>query len=332
MSGSTRTLVAFGALLATAAACADFLSSNDGSIDLPAAFQTVPVGFSANSNSFDVTGDAGVPFSPESFGGSMNGDGDHGPGGNSGPGNGQGEDHDHDGFGRGGLRGLLMGGGLGRDFVGALAFGRGKGRGPFGSFLLSDDCTFDAATGRVTCPTRERHDLDVNVSFAFQDVNGVPQAKYDTGTTNTVNVKTSVSGTKSRHDGQVTSTVNHTSDRTVGGLATGSTQRTVNGTAAATENTTGIREGVAFSAIREAMDTTSGLVIPLVDGRPTIPSGGTVIRRMRVAITRDGTTSTRFRREQVTFDGTNVVKVQITQDDVTKNCTITLPGRHLVCE
>ena len=32
------------------------------------------------------------------------------------------------------------------------------------------------------------------------------------------------------------------------------------------------------------------------------------------------------------FDGTNVVKVEITQDDVTKNCTITLPDKKLVCE
>ena len=33
-----------------------------------------------------------------------------------------------------------------------------------------------------------------------------------------------------------------------------------------------------------------------------------------------------------TFDGTNVIKIQITQDDVTKNCTLTVPGKRLVCE
>ncbi len=345
MSVYTRNMLGLSAMLAVTA-CADILGSNDGSIDLPPAFQTVPVGFSANSNSFDESGDAGRPFLPESMGsGVFGGDGNQGPGGNSGPGNNNGEDDDHNGFGRRGLRGLLMGGGLGRDFIGALAFGSGKGRGPFGSFLVSDRCVFNAATGRVVCPTFEKHDVDVNLSFAFRDVNGIVQSKYDTGTTNTVNVQTSVSGTKSRHgddddddevdddDDDVTSTVSHTSDRTVGGLATGSTARTVNGVAEAHETTSGTRDNVAFTAQRDAADTTSGLVIPLVDGRPTFPSAGTVIRRMRITITKDGAVAkSRFRREKVTFDGTNVVKLEITQDDVTKNCTITLPSKKLVCE
>ena len=333
MSGTTGRLITLSAVVALSA-CGDLLSSNDASLALPEAFQTMPVGFSANSNSFDEAGDAGIAFFPGAFGDASR---NSGGGGNSGPGSansGRGS-HDgdrRDGFGKG-IRGLLMGGGLGRDFIGALAFERGKGRGPFGSFLLSDACAFSATTGRVTCPTRERHGLDVNVSFAFLDVNGVAQAKYDTGTTNSVNVQTSVTGTKTRHDGRVTSTVNHTSDRTVAGLATGSTQRTVNGTAQASEVTTGTRDDIEFTATREAHDTTTGLIIPLVEGRPTIPSAGTVIRRMRVAIEKAGEEPVvRFRREQVTFNGTNVVQVVITQDDVTKNCTLTLPARRLVCE
>ena len=334
MSGQSMKLLTFAAAVALSG-CTDLLSSNDNSIALPAAFQTMPVGFSANSNSFDEAGDAGVAFLPEAFdANAMSGSGgasNSGPGSqNSGSGH-HGDGDRRDGFGRD-IRGLLMGGGLGRDFIGALAFERGKGRGPFGSFLLSDQCTFSEATGRVTCPTRERHDLDVHVSFAFLDVNGVAQAKYDTGTTNSVNVQTSVTGTKTRHDGRVTSTVNHTSDRTVAGLATGSTQRTVNGVAAASEITTGTRDDVDFTATREAHDTTTGLVIPLVEGRPTIPSAGTVIRRMRVEIAKEGQDPVvRFRREQVTFDGSNVVQITITQDDITKNCTLTLPAKRLTC-
>jgi hypothetical protein len=54
---------------------------------------------------------------------------------------------------------------------------------------------------------------------------------------------------------------------------------------------------------------------------------------MKVTITKEGEDPrTRFRREKVAFDGTNVVKIEITQDDVTKNCTLTLPGKNLVCE
>lgn len=335
MPGSTRTLLAIATAL-TATACTDIINTGETSIALSPAFQTIPVGFSANSNSFDASGDLGSPFVPES----MQRIGFHGgEGENSGPGSddrrgGEDERHKdrHDGFGGGGIRGLLMGGGLGPDFIGAIAFGKGKGRGPFGHFQLPDSCTFSAETGRVTCPPKERHDLTVNVSFAFKDAAGNAQPKFDTLSTDLVNVQTAVSGTKTHHDGAITSMVSHESDRTVSGLAPGSTQRTINGTAEASENTTGTKDEVAFTAERVAYDTTSNLVIPIVEGRPTIPSAGTVVRRMRVSITRGGETRTRSRREKVTFDGTKVVKVEITQDDVTKNCTITFPEKKLACE
>ena len=331
MRGTTRTLLAIATAL-TAAACTDVMNTGETSIELSPAFQTIPVGFSANSNSFDASGDPGAPFVPEN----MSRIGLHDGGGSSGPGGRDGRDgrhkDRHDGFGEGGIRGLLMGGGLGPDFIGAIAFGKGKGRGPFGTFQLPDSCTYSSASGRVTCPPKERHGLTVNVSFAFKDAAGNAQAKFDTMSTDLVNVQTEVSGTKSRHDGAITSTVSHESDRTVSGLAPGSTQRTVNGTAEARENVSGTRDEVEFTAERAAYDTTSNLVIPIVEGRPTFPSAGTVVRRMTVSITRGGETRTKFRREKVTFDGTKVVKVEITQDDVTKNCTITFPEKKLVCE
>jgi hypothetical protein len=85
--------------------------------------------------------------------------------------------------------------------------------------------------------------------------------------------------------------------------------------------------------VRDANDTTTNLVIPIVDGRPTIPTSGKVVRNMKVSITPEGGTATsKTRREEVNFDGTNVVSVKITQDGTTKNCTITLPSKRLVCE
>lgn len=331
MSGSYRVLAA--SMILGAAACTDFLGGGDNTLPLNEAFQTVPAGFSANSHSFETSADAGAPFMPGALGPAIGfhggiGDGRSGQGGA--PGGRHGGDH-HDGMGPT-VRGLLMGGGLGPDFIGAIGFGRGRGRGPFGIFRLSDHCTFSAATGRVTCPDMERHGLTVSVSFAFQDTAGAAQAKFDTITTNTVNVQTSVEGTKTRHDGRITSELAHTSDRTVTGLAAGSAQRTVNGTSKATETTTGTRDSVRFTAVRVAGDTASNVVIPIVDGHPTIPRSGTVIRSMRVTVTpQGGTATTKTRREVVTFDGTNVVKVTITQDGETRNCTITLPGRQLVC-
>ena len=329
MSGSTRLLLALAALTATTA-CSDTIgTSNDAPLLLGAAFQSVPAGFSANSNSFDAAGDLGEGFLPRDLGNVV---GFHKEGGERKPDE-RGKDDRGKGFGEGGLRGLLMGGGLGPDYIGYLLFGKGKGRGPFGWFKLPDSCVFSIETGRVTCPDATKHGLTVRVSYAFLDADGEPQRKFDTLTTNSVNVQTGVSGTKTHRDGAATTTVNHTSDRTISGLLPGSDERTVNGTAQASERTVGEREGVEFTAVRELSDTTRGLVIPIVENRPTIPSGGTVIRNMKVTITKEGEEArSKSRREQITFDGSNVVKIQITQDGVTKNCTLTLPGRNLSCE
>jgi hypothetical protein len=337
MSGSTQRLLAVAAVASVAAACAD-LSGTDGNntLALGAAFQTVPAGFSSNSSTFDASGDAGVAFFPGNINPAVGFD-RGGEGGQRGEGekrgrDGKGERDHHDGFGEGGIRGLLMGGGLGPDFIGAIAFGKGRGRGPFGAFNLPSTCTFDDASGLVTCPDRTERGFTIKTQFAFEDEAGAAQAKFDTLTTNSVNVKIDVSGTKTRHEGS-TSTLHHSSDRTVAGLAPGKTEREVNGVASAHESTTGTRDGVSFTAVRDVNDTTTNLVIPIVDGRPTIPSSGTVIRNMTVSITPEGgTATTKSRREEVTFDGTNVISVKITQDGTTKNCTITLPGKRLVCE
>jgi len=226
-----------------------------------------------------------------------------------------------------------MGGGLASHFLGGGPFNSGRGNGPFGFKELDPRCTFSDATGRVTCPDKIKRGLTVSSSFAFKDAAGAAQPTFVRGTTNSVNVQIAVTGTKSRHDGQVTSTFDHESDRTVTGLAEGSAARTVNGTASAHEDVTGVRDGVRFTAVRDASETITNLVVPTREGRPTIPTSGLVLRDMTVSITPEGgATVTKTRREEITFDGTNVVKVKITQDGVAKNCTVTLPRRKLVCE
>ena len=326
MSHSTQQLLAVVAV-SMVAACSEPSVPRGDAMLLGPAFQSIPAGFSANSNSFDASGDLGEAYMPRDLASI----GFHcGPSGN--PGGHKGGERGH-GFGDGGIRGLLMGGGLGPEFRGLIGFGRGKGRGPFGYFNLPDSCTFDAGTGVVTCPETTKHGLTVNAAYVFKDEAGVAQAKFDTLTTNSVNVKTSVDGTKTHRDGAATTTVDHSSDRTIVGLAPGKTSRTINGTARAIEITEGTREGVEFASSREASDTTTALVIPIVDGKPTIPTSGVIIRNMKVTITKAGDESrTRTRREKITFDGTSVITVEITQDGVTRNCTITLPGRELICE
>ena len=326
MSRTTQQLLAIVAV-STAAACSDVNVPRGDDVLLGPAFQTVPAGFSSNSNSFDASGDVGEAFMPTGLA-SMGFHGGPGPSGGE-PGRGK-----HHGFGDGGLRHLLMGGGLGPEFRGLIGFGKGKGRGPFGWFKLPDSCTFEATTGVVTCPEVTKGGLKINVAYSFKDEGGIAQAKFDTTSTNSVNVKTTVAGTKTLRDGAATTTIDHSSDRTVEGLAPGKTSRTINGSAKGTETTEGTnREGVEFSSERIASDTTTNLVIPIAEGKPTIPTSGVVIRNMKVTITKEGAEPvTRSRREKVTFDGSNVIKIEITQDGVTKNCTITLPGKDLSCQ
>lgn len=293
-------LVAATAIVA-AAACSDSTSpSGSTSPLLVAAFLSTPAGFSSTSNTFSASSDDGEPWMPD-----------------------RGARDDGD----------MMGGGLRPEFFGGIPVGRGWDRGPFGLGELLENCTFSSTTGRVTCADVMRRGLTVSRSFAFTDAAGTAQAAPNSST-NTINEKVVVSGTVMRRDGNVTSTVEHTSDRTVSGLAAGSTQRTVNGASKGTESSSGkTRDGAAFTASRAVGDTTKGLVIPLQDGHPTFPTAGTVIREMTATIAVDGKAPvTKSRREVITYDGSSTAKVVITKDGATKNCTLPLPFGHLQCQ
>ena len=130
-----------------------------------------------------------------------------------------------------------------------------------------------------------------------------------------------------------TTSVNDVSDRTVSGLANGSTERTVNGSSMGQESTTGESSRGKFTATRVVGDTTSGLVIPVAtDNSQTYPTAGTVIRAIRASLTYEGQSAiTVTRREVVTYDGSATAKVVITENDSTRNCTRPLPRGPLSC-
>jgi len=224
-----------------------------------------------------------------------------------------------------------MGGGIADAFRGRILFGRGFGRGPFGD-LRDSNCAFSATDNRVTCAAVTRRGLTINRSFSYLDAAGAVQQAFDTATTNTVNAKTTVTGTRVHHDDD-TSTVNSKSDITVAGLASGSTQRTVNGTTSGTESTVGTKDdGVHFTASRVAGDTITGVIIPLQNGRPTFPTAGTIVRSMQATVTLDGQTpTTSLRREVITFDGSNTAQISVTQNGTTKTGTLSLVGGGMDC-
>jgi len=309
MKLTTSALYAAGLAL-TAAACQDSGSpATTSGGDISSAFSTLPVGFSSVQSTFgDSTGTDWTPGAGDDGGGR----GHHG---------GRGGDGDLGGGGGG-----LMCGGLGGFDLG-LGFG---GRGLLGG-ELSGNCAYDASTGRVACAPETNNGLTITRSVGYTDAAGNTQQAFDSTTTNTINSQVQVSGTREGRNGN-SSTVEHSSDRTVSGLAEGSAERKVDGTSAGRETTTGSDSTGTFEAVRVIGDTIQGVVVPVSTNGESYPTAGTIIRSMQARITYQGQSPTASsRREVVTFDGSNTASVVITTDGQTQNCTLALPGRQLSC-
>jgi hypothetical protein len=338
MSHKSHGLVAVAALLAAACSQSDTTATDASALAstaLSASFASTPVGYGELTSSF--VGSTAAAFSDASL---------------------------WIGGGRGASlgSGVLMGGGLGDAFVGGIAFGHGGHGGPFGGGLGCTG-TFNATTGRVECAAETRNGITVTRSAAYTNAAGQVQQAFDTLTTNTVNIQTAASGTVSYdraadtvggHHGwghgrgnvgrllgdtstilTASVTVQSASNRTVAGLASGSTQRTVNGTSRGTEATTGTSSRGAFTASRVFGDTTTGVIVPVraaTDTTKTYPTAGTVIRVVNASLTYTGQTAlTLSRREVVTYNGTTTATVTITENGATKTCTRTLPRGALTC-
>jgi hypothetical protein len=318
MSRTLLTLFAV-ALGATLISCGNYVAPGSSS-PLSSAFTSLPLGFQFVPSTFAggsaADSDGWAPPDGHTFG--AIGEGGHG--GRGGPGDGS--------MMCGGVGGAFHGDGLG------LGFGHGFDRGLFGGIFagisLPGTCAFDAGSGRVICDPATHDGLTITRSAAYLDGSGTTQSAFDSLTTNSINIRVTVAGTKVRHDND-TSVVQHTSDRTVAGLAPGSMQRTVNGSSSGTENIKGSNTTGSFTAVRTIGDTIAGVVIPQGSGMG-FPTAGTVVRSAQVVLTYAGqspTTSTR--REVITYNGSGTATVTITRDGVTQNCTLA-PRSRPVCQ
>jgi hypothetical protein len=229
----------------------------------------------------------------------------------------------------------MIGGGLGPDFLGGPGLGIDFGHGRFGDPIMNgNSCTYSASTGTTTCTPQSMGGLTAVSTIAFTDAAGTAQQSFDSLTTNTVTTTITVSGTITRRD-SATTTVSDASDRSVSGLAHGSTQHTVNGWATGTETTNGKDSSGTFTALRALGDTTRGVVIPVptTETSRSYPTAGTIIREMTVTLTYAGRTpQTAMRREVITYNGTNTAQLVITQGGTTKTCTLPLPFGQPSCQ
>jgi hypothetical protein len=315
------------------AACADTPTGPLGNRDailMGTAFNSLVAGYDNVTSTYAAPADGlSLAWLPSSVFGDGGGDpGQRGPG-RGGPGGGGGRGPG-DGHGRGGpgIAGF-MGGGLDGLFHGD---GFGHGHGGFG--VLPASCVYTASSQRVVCPDTTRQGLTVSRSAQYRNTAGAAQTSFDSLTTNTINMRFAVSGSVTRRDSAV-STVASSSDRTVAGLAPGSTQRTVNGTSAGTENTTGTNSSGAFTARRTMGDTVTNVVIPVAtaaNARP-YPIAGAVIRSMSATLTiAGGAPTTTARRELLTYNGTATATLVITENGVARNCTVPLPHGRPTCQ
>ena len=315
-------------------ACSDSVTNPSQTASLLDAFVPALAGFNQAQNTFSDGADGGMHGGPL-----------------GGPGGGGGRRH---GFGFG-----LMGGGLGGGFIGA-GFGPGFGHRPYDNGGIITQCVFSASSGRISCDPVTFNGLTITRSVKYTDASGAAQSAFDESTTNTINTQITVSGTivgrfdrfgrggrhHDDHDadddaglalaGSVTNdttAVQYTSDRTVGGLAAGSTQRTVAGTSAGQEVTVGTDSIGRFTLTRAAGDPAAGIVIPIQTSGPSYPTAGTVVRAMKVTLERAGSSPvSSTRREVITYNGSNTATVVITQDGTTQTCSLPLPRGRVSCQ
>jgi hypothetical protein len=301
----TITIALLGATTIVAA-CRDTSAPTSAiALSMASAFSSTPAGFDQLNTSFDA-GPTGGPFEPEF---DMHGHGVGGP---------RGMGHDGPGFGLG-----FMGGGLGGPFLGdGLRHFPGDGTA----------CSFSSGTGLVTC-TNTRNGLTITRVSKYTTTSGQAQPKIDS-TTNTVATTVTVTGTVTRRDSS-TSVISESSNETISGLAPGSPTRSIDGTSAGTETTSGTSPQGTFTAKRIAGDTIKGVVIPVPAGatqRP-FPTAGSVVRAMSVTVTLSGSSpTTSTRRDAINYDGSDTAKVVITHDGTTQNCKLPLPHGRLICQ
>lgn len=184
---------------------------------------------------------------------------------------------------------------------------------------ISPSCTFDASSGRFSCPPVTRNGQTWTVSYALMDANGATQSQYDGVTTASINFIVSDTGaTAFTSNGNIfADTVSRRHNRTVSGLAgSPDTVHAWNGTG--TSAIKSVRSGQITKVYQfTSNDTTTGVRFKQPRDINPYPLSGTVVRNYAVTRTRyasDTTQKTATRRVVVTFNGTADVPMTVGSD------------------
>lgn len=201
----------------------------------------------------------------------------------------------------------------------------GPALGPGTGDLSPANCSYNASSQRLECPTATRGGaLTITRSYAFWDANNVVQQSYDALLTARANIQTHISGERSGESWS--GSVDRTRDMTVTGLAQTETQRTWNGTG--TSNVTRSRHndsGEERSYNLSCTLTVTNVVVPVPNGDQRFPLSGTITHQCTITFVggpRDGQAVQRT--ATVTFNGTSTATVTVGD----KTFDIDLTTRH----
>jgi hypothetical protein len=192
-------------------------------------------------------------------------------------------------------------------------------------------CVFDPATGQFVCPDRTRDGITFTLRFTLHDASGKVQSARDRNTA-AIGTETTAEGTITRENGN-TATVSRRGTMMTTGLGPDAKTHTLNGSEQGTIATTITgKDGAKFTTNTTIEDTTRNLVVPVrpADRGAAYPLSGV---RVHTAVTKGpGDRGTLTVRRQETFDGTNIVKVELTVNGVTQSCTFDLATKTSTCK
>ncbi len=197
-----------------------------------------------------------------------------------------------------------------------------SGRGP---------CVFDPETGQFVCPDRTRNGITLTMRFTLYDANGNVQSRFDRATTAAIRTETTATGTTSRQGATIT--INRSGVMMTTGLGPTATTHTLNGSEQGTIRSTQTTPDGTVTTETSIQETTTNLVVPVRarDSAPRYPLSGVRVRTTVATTTRRGDTRTVTTRRQETFNGTNIVQIELTVNGVTEYCTFDLDTRTSTC-
>lgn len=198
------------------------------------------------------------------------------------------------------------------------------GRGP---------CDFNQATGQFVCPDQTRDGITFTMRFTLYDASGNVLSTFDKATVASIKTETTVTGTTSR--GGAVITINRAGTMTTSGLGRDATTHTLNGHEQGTVVSIATGDDGTRITTHTTLDhTTTNLVVPVRQSRDdrAYPLSGVRVYATETTTSRGAESRTVTTRRQETFNGTNIVQVELTINGVTQHCTFDLAAKKSTCD